>query len=307
MLALEGLRYQLREEQADRPLRKALVGLVPPRIIMGFTEDYSKSFSKSEGSGKYDRPSVQDHRQEHQGVVRDINETSITNLAGAFEAFVQCWALNWLATILECEGRTLNKEERSLVDKFNPLLNKGYLPNIHTIFSLISGVKESLSLMPHTNRDPITKTPLDKPIDRDINAYRSILFWREYRNCSIHSSGIVTTKLFEKYRHFFDVTMESFRISLKPMTRLPYHEGTYGAMAASHYRIAKYLNDILEERSRGRRGHPESPASKTTENWPVPIRSRPLFQAGDHELSLAWSIGTDAWRMAEAKTRKWQM
>jgi len=237
----------------------------------------------------------------------DVQEMAVIRLSSMFESYAQCWALNFLLASLE-GGLVLSKRETSLVDAFLPAFSRGHVPSWPTIIGAYPTVKERLVALPHLSTNPLTGEELTEPLESSLNAHTAIQFWRAYRNLAVHLSRLVTRSFHAKYSEFFRRTTAHFgyiRV-LEPGQPLPLKDDLFGAMAATHYRAALLLNELLEERSAGRRGHPEAPRPKETVFWDAPPRSPPLLLLGDHAESLRWVTDT-SFRIEESLRRGWRV
>ena len=249
------------------------------------------------------RPSLQDVLSDSNLALNAAQEASFVRLSSIFESYVQCWALNMLLATLE-RGKAITESEARLAVAFCPF-GEGVLPSCPKIILSIDPAYKLLSATPRFFVDPVTKSEVHSVSDPGDSAFVAMMFWRDYRNLSIHFGGIVTRGFFAKHSAYFQKTMSTLNhIKLEVGRPLPFHADLYGAMAASHYRAAVQLNEWLEKVSDGRRGHPEAPHPKSRDFWNEPPRSRPLLLPGDHELSLNWANNLDI-RQKTARQRKW--
>ena len=77
----------------------------------------------------------------------------------------------------------------------------------------------------------------------------------------------------------------------------------FGTQAACFYKIAKSLNENLEDLSDFRRGHVNAPGP--TVELEGDFRSPPLLLEGDHSPSLEWTTNAD-FRIETARSRGWK-
>lgn len=271
-----------------------------------FRERYVRSY-KSQSTETKVRPNLSDILSDSDSAFNVVQESSFVKLSSTFESFVQCWALNMLLTALESRrARRLTKLEENIAVSFCPF-GDGMLPSAPKIILSIDPAYKLLSSTPRLFIDPLTKSKVNSVSDPGESAFVAMMFWRDYRNLSIHFGGIVTRSFYSKHASYFQKTMRTLNhIKLEVGRPLPFHGELYGAMAASHYRAAVQLNEWLERASEGRRGHPEAPNIKTRDSWSEPPRSRPLLMKGDHELSLDWANDTNA-RREIARDRGWNL
>jgi hypothetical protein len=237
----------------------------------------------------------------------DVQEMAVIRLSSMFEAFAQCWTLNYLLAKFEA-AMPLSKAEQDLALDFIPPRAKGHVPGWPQILRAISILKDHLSKLPHLFTNPKTGEKVTEPLSANLNALAAIQFWRSYRNQAIHLSRLVTRTFHTKYSQFFTEAMECFGHirHLTPGKPLPFHDDLYGAMAAAHYRAALLMNDILEQISSERRGHPEAPSPKKTTYWSMPPKSPPLLMNGDHLPSYLW-ITDEGYRVKVSTENGWAL
>jgi hypothetical protein len=129
------------------------------------------------------------------------------------------------------------------------------------------------------------------PLSSDLNAFRAIKFWRDFRNIVVHSSGLITTTFRNEHESFFEQLRAPYASFMPPLElgqRLKFFDNVYPAMATTHYKAAFWMNNWLETESGQRRGHPEAPNPKTIEYFNMPIVAPPLLVPGDHFDSYQW-------------------
>lgn len=262
--------------------------------------------------GKAVQPTVSNLWQDSYTAFADVQEMAVIRLSATFEAFAQCWTLNYILAKLE-SGSRLSTDEHQLRDGFVPF-TKRHIPNWPDIVRGIPFLEERLSALPHLFKNPKTRAPVTEPLSPNLNALTAIRFWRSYRNQAVHLSRLVTRTFHAKYEAFFAEAMDCFGHidHLVPGKPLPFHEDLYKAMAATHYRAALLMNEILETESSGRRGHPEAPNPRTISYWPNPPKSPPLLVSCDHTESHLWATnelfraevcGRNGWTLPMSKER----
>jgi len=290
-LAIYALRHDANASpDPERSGREFLKRVTKTEAVAGQAwVNYRRSFGNRR-DGKGPRPTVAQIACDVVKALYDVREMAIVRLSSIFEAFSQCWALNYLVTLLET-GQPWSRKEAELALAFNPVHGKGQLAGWPRIVEAIPVLKAELRKVPHLFTDPKTGEKVTALASPDINAFEVIQFWRAYRNLAIHTSRLVTRRFHERHATLFARMMADLNhISpLEAGKQMPLHDDMYSAMAAVQYRAARWMNDLLFEMSSQRRGHPEAPQLRTTEYFDVTPPIPPLFVKGDHEPSLRWA------------------
>jgi hypothetical protein len=232
---------------------------------------------------------------------------TIVRLSALFEAYAQCWAVNYLAAVLE-NDKSWSRTESELARSFHPVHGSGHVPSWPQITKAIPMLRVTLQELPHLFTDPGTGAPVVTPVSNELNAFTAIEFWRAFRNLSIHTSRLITRRFFERYAIFFDRMMTELRHldRLEPGKRMPLHDDMYSAMAAVQYKSALWMNEHLMEMAAHRRGHPEAPRPVTKTVFEKGTQPPPLFVEGDHWPSLRWIVDAD-FREQLSRQEGWQL
>lgn len=306
-LALYVLRERLSSEPAERSGRQVLKNVTKARAGAGQAWlNYRRSHG-NDAEKKAIQPTVGHLLSDSALCLDDLQETAIVRLSSTFEAFAQCWALNYLLARLE-SGASLSTPEAKLASGFLPIARNKVPPGWPQIVNAIPELRETLARLPGSFTNPKTGARIVAPVSPTLTALAAIQFWRAYRNLTVHSSRLITRRFHKRFASYFTEAMECYGHvrELSPGRPLQFHGDLYGAMAAAHYRSALSMNEMLEETSHCRRGHPESPNPKTTVHWMEPPRSPALLVKGDHDLSFAWT--TDAvLRSRMAQQYAWEL
>jgi hypothetical protein len=290
----------------NRPGRRFLKRITETDVGRDAWHDYRRSFPAGPDQ-KQLQPTVKQLSDDALRALYDVREMSIVRRASVFEAFAQCWTLNYLAAILE-SGKQWSTKEGNLAFDFNPFTGKGHLPGWPRIIKSIPWLKTELSKLPHLFIHPKTRQKVDAVVSSELNAFTVIQFWRAYRNLAVHTSRLITRRFHEQYGAFYTSMMTDLAHlePLEPGRLMPLHDDMYSAMGAAQYRAAGWMNDFLTEISLQRRGHPEAPGPKTTDFFIETPRTPPLFVDGDHVSSFQWT--TDAvYRTRLSVERGWNI
>jgi hypothetical protein len=294
-LGICALRYDANETATpERSGRQFLSRIAKKEAVAGKAwVDYRRAFPKG-ADGKNPQPSVGQLAIDATLALYDVREMTVVRLSALFEAFAQCWAINYLAAALE-SGHSWSRDEVSLARSFHPIHGGGRVPSWPQIIKAIPMLKVGLQELPHLFTDPMTGAPVVSPVADGLNAFTVVQFWRAFRNLSIHTSRLVTRRFFDRYATFYDRMMVDLRHldRLEPGKRMPLHDDMYSAMAAVQYRSALWMSERLIEMTSHRRGHPEAPGPVTRTAFEEGTPSPPLFVAGDHVASHRWIIDAD--------------
>ncbi len=307
-LAIYALRHDARSEQdPDRSGRQFLARITKEEAVAAVAWlDYRRSFPKGL-DGKNPQPSVGQIAADAILALYDIREMTIVRLSSLFEAYAQCWAMNYLVAVLEA-GKSWSSKESELAQSFHPVHGGGHLPSWPQITKAIPMLKEGLQQIPHRFNHPTTGVLLSSPTSTELNAFTVIQFWRAFRNLSIHTSRLVTRRFFDRYDAFFARMMAdlSHLDRLEPGKLMPLHDDMFSAMAAVQYRAALWMNEKLVEMSKQRRGHPEAPHPVTTTRFDPNTAAPPLFVEGDHAASFRWTV-EPAFREQLSSQEGWEL
>jgi hypothetical protein len=268
--------------------------------------DYRRSFAKDE-HGKNPQPTVSQLAKDAILALRDIREMTIVRLASLMEAYAQCWALNYLAAVLE-SGGVWSRAESVLAATLHPIHGSGHVPGWPQIVRAVPALKNGLETLPHTFRHPTSGTRLTEPISVHLNALAVIQFWRAYRNLAVHTSRLVTRRFYDRYATLFSEMMAGthHEDKLEPGNPMPLHDDLFSQMAAVQYRAALWMNELLVRVSQFRRGHPEAPGPITKKRFEPSFRCRALFVQGDHGASLQWTTDP-AFRAEVSRDEGWRL
>ena len=102
----------------------------------------------------------------------------------------------------------------------------------------------ALRLLPHISTDPKTGNAVSVPLSRDLNALRTITFWREFRNHIVHRGSRISPGFCRTHGEFFESLREPYGSTLKPLVtgqlfQLP--DLLYYAIATTHNKAAIFL------------------------------------------------------------------
>lgn len=244
-LSIYALRHDARNSpDISRSGRQFLKRITKHEAVAGEAWlDYRKSFPRTGPNGPHPQPTISDLAGDTILALYDIRETSVVRLASLFEAYSQCWALNFLAGRLEA-GLGLTARERRLADAFNPLSGNRPAPGWPQIVEAFPALESELKSLPHLFHHPETREPMAQPFSENLNALTVIFFWRAYRNLSVHAGRLVTTKFYTKYRLFFSEMMRGLDHieRLERGRRLPLHDDMFASMAAVQFRCVMWMN-----------------------------------------------------------------
>jgi hypothetical protein len=290
VMAIYQLRYDARQDDPDRlgaQFFGKVVGVEATATKAWY--GYKLAFGR-DLSGQLQRPTVTDLSHDLKTALYDVREATIIKYASLFESFAQCWALNYLLTALE-NGTGWTSDERKLAENFSPVHGKHNAPGWPVIARRIPKLTSGLTNLPHINKDSSTGVDITMPVSQNLNAFRTISFWRDFRNNIVHSSGLVTSQFFEEHNKFFEELRMPYAKVMRPLRlgrRLQLFDFVVPAMATTLYKAASWMNDWLEVYSTGKRGHPEAPNTKTTDYFVSTFLPGPLLLQGDHAESYKW-------------------
>ena len=297
VLTIEKLRYELRQLPTTNPARSFFAAKDASPISGRAWRAYKLSFPRNPNEPPI-HPTLAQTSQDLSLLSLAYNEHAIVSYSSLFELFAQCWALNCLLSKLE-NNESWSQSERCLAMDFCPILNNGHIPTVLNIGKAIPLLADSLSNLPHVNTDPKTNVPIDSPLTPNLNSWRIILFWRDWRNLLIHRSGLISNQFFDRHSNFYNEyieccaylpSMKSHLSSLKVGDKLTLNDTIFKGIVATHYKAAGWMNQYLEKISLGRRGQPYAPDKKPEGSYwhNPPARSPALLIEGDHKTSLQW-------------------
>lgn len=255
-----------------------------------------KAFIESFGNhdNKTIQPSIKNLKLSIIDGINFVTEYSLISYLGEFEAYLQCWTLNLLLSKLE-QGKLLTQVESGLITKFNPNINS-YPPNTATLIKDVNEIKELLIALPHVIKDYRTKKKVIIPLSANLNAHKTIKFWKEWRNLVVHSSGIVSEKFNREYREFYDEFRSVFEHvpDFKINQKLKMNEAVFRAITTVHYNAALALKDLLVSISKEKRGHTYAPGpvingGKYSPSQ-LPKEYAKMLIDGDHNPSLQYYL-----------------
>ena len=243
--------------------------------------------------GKRRIPEMSGIAEELKAAIYNLRRASISSYVSLFETYFHCWVLNYLLAKLE-NGTSWTSDEREVAKLMSPVHTSDHTPGWPRILRMLPEIKDGLRRLPHISNNPETGEEVVEPVDEMLNAYQTMLFWREFRNLVVHSGGIVSGAFFSRHHEFFKHLRRPY-ISYMPDMELgrtvSLYDDVFRATATVHYNAALWLNDFLEQFSNYRRGHPFAPQKKP-KHFHFSKRHVPekLLLEGDHELSFERAI-----------------
>lgn len=287
ILSLNLLRLQGEQQQRESEDARVLF-----KQFGMFWELYRKSYGKVsvKKEAEYITPTASNLLQNLKQVESHLTEFAIVSHFGAFEQFMNCWAINMLLTKIEqAEKKGHNIYWSNELEK----LYQGYYPNgkVPTIANILRAFPEAeydLKRLPHPYLNPETKEELSEVLKPNVNAYKAITFWREWRNLFVHYQGVIQKGFYDKHISFW----ESLRSDYNTLPKLRLNERIkldfpiYRTYTATIYKSAHALRDILCNESNERRGHvlapgKQAPKGKMDSEF-FPKIKPPLLMEGDH-------------------------
>lgn len=269
-------------------MRSQIAGPVASKAWMAYRDAWRRLRAKES-----EQPTIQDVERDLALTLFSIRESTVVSYSALFESFVQCWALNMLLAALEANA-ALPAKQVNLAERFSPV-GKEYVvtPGVPTILDAFPDVKTSLATLPHISTDPKTGAPVEVPVMPQLNALRTMLFWRDYRNYIVHRDSVVSLGFCRAHAEFFELLRAPYAAKLSPLQpgrRLQLPDVIYYAITTVHNRAAVVLNSVLQDTSAGARGHIRARGDTEPEpsRFDGTLRPRPLLETGDHPDSLAW-------------------
>ena len=291
-MAEASLRGEMRGREYTRAgLRKVFAAKTDTEAMVAWRR-YERSYEKAASQGLM-RPSAADATTDLRQALYHTREWVISAYVGAFELFVQCWALNYLLARLESPtSGGWTREERMLAIAMSPVHRKAlHRPTWPQIVRALPHVRDRLSAIPHVYTDIRTGEVIEVPAHDQLNCYRTMEFWREFRNCSVHDGGIASNRFVERCGEFFELLRLPYAEFVPPLRagrRLEFWDQLVVAVMTVHYKAAAWMMRYLVEVSTGRRGHLNAPGPVLGDQYyPKRPESPPLLIVGDHAESLS--------------------
>jgi len=257
---------------------------------------YSRSFGYTE-TGERVSPRAGDFVSDMRRLITFNWESIVTSYLGVFEIFIQCWALNYLLTIVEAGG-LWTKTQADLARQLSPKHSAHRRPGVPHILGMIDvrkapfpDVTQGLRALPSMRSDPRTGRVIQEPVDDELNAFNAIDFWRAYRNARVHRRGVTTAAFVRGYDRFWAGTSAMFPAGMPALaasTRMTLNYRLVTSVFGVHYSVARFLNDKLLNVSAHRRGHLLAPEPYLRDRqYPKPLPPpQPLLIDGDHPASV---------------------
>lgn len=209
-------------------------------------------------TGKHDdQPSIKDVEYDLRFCLHAVRESAFVRYSACFEAFVQCWCLNFVLAKLESNSTITGKQEK-IIERFSPI-GKTYVvtPGVPAILDAFPDIADKLVQLPHISTNPATGEPVEVPADPNLNALRTIFFWRDYRNYIVHRGSRISAGFCRVHSEFFELLRAPYSSHLRPLKqgdRLQLPDVLFYAMATTHNKVAVWLNSALQDASRKSRG-----------------------------------------------------
>lgn len=267
-----------------RFFRTRAIGLIAENALLS----YRMSQRILEGGARFE-PSVADVETDLQLILYELRQASAIRYVALFETFALCWALNFLLAKLEA-GTPWSEDERRLAVLLSPLHSKTPPPGWPLVAKHIPLVANGLHQLPHVIRDPTTRREIEQPISPELNAFTAMQFWRDFRNLVVHRGNVINLAFVTKYQSLYEEIRAPFATMSRPLVRgeaLHFPEAVVRSIMSTHYRAARWMNDLLLSISEERRGHALAPQAQSTSGpFVVVKRAAPLLIVGDHAPSV---------------------
>ncbi len=255
--------------------------------IGGFARQAWLSYRRSLGWSEEgrERPTFSQLDRDAQSAYLESIEHSIIAYTAMFEVHVQCWALNYLLSKLEA-GDAWSAHEAKLSRRFARVQFGQHAPNFPAIRDAIGFLGMSLANLGHVQVADPSSGPRRLPLSDELNALRTIEFWREYRNLLVHSSGLASHRFFNDNRRYVEALRAYFPAlpTLVEGRHLNLRDDVFRMIAHAHFDIARTMNEWLEDTSKGYRG---ASAVEAPDSERHPARAK-MLRDGDHAESLRW-------------------
>lgn len=221
-----------------------------------------------------------------------LRRQTVVRYASAFETFTQCWALNYLLSVIE-RGDQWSRPQKRLAEGFSPVHSGDNLPGLHPILKSFPFLRDGLSKSPAFLTKDSSDSEEPEAVSSDVNALAAIEAWRAVRNLVVHRSGMTSLRFLERHGAFFEWLRGHYPY-MKPMQvgdGFLFYDDVVRSVFAVHYRAARWMSDQLEQSSSERRGHPFAPGPKPAVVFFLgePPRAAPMLLEGDHEPSFQWT------------------
>lgn len=224
-----------------------------------------------------------------QQVVGTVRASTLAGHVGLFEAFLQCWVLNYLLSRLE-KLELWTNEERMLATKLSPVHGDTSPAQLAMILRSLPIVRRDLAM-----RSPHRSDPLDA-FEHGVKSEPSLLeamsLFVGVRNLVVHRGGWMSTAFAEKHQATWQaVHRDDAQIpDLVGGQVLRIQHESVRIAAAALYRACLAMTQVLIRESGERRGHLNSPGPPLDEalDRSTPIVLPPLLMPGDHETSYRW-------------------
>jgi hypothetical protein len=241
-------------------------------------------------------PSIPDFVSDLSLALYDIRRQTILWHASLFETFAQCWALNYLLSVLEDgneNGREWSRAERGLAEAFSPEHGADELPSLPRILRCCPFLEAGLAAIPAFVTTAASDDEEEAPVSVDVNALQAVRSWRAVRNLIVHRGGIVSSRFLTRHGQFF-AWLRSHYSYMQPLevgSGVLFYDDVVRSVFAVHFRAARWMSDLLERRSACRRGHPHAPGPKPDVLFfpGQPPPSPAMVLPGDHAPSLSWA------------------
>jgi hypothetical protein len=253
-----------------------------------YWKDYELSQTKTNLEGIVRGPIYSEARKDLLVAQEALRRSSLISTFSLFEAFIHCWALNYLLAKLEC-GHSWTKDESMIAKGLSPVHGVKLAPNVSKITDAISLIRAGLQKADSNGR----MSDNDKFQATGYSLFESLNFWRSIRNNIVHNRGFCTPRLFERYAKYWEACLSEYkrdnfiereRLTISPELLRKFH--------VVIYKSAQTLEEALRVLSGDRRGHPFAPLPKPADMSQLPKYSEKLIVDGDHALSVSWH--TDA-------------
>jgi hypothetical protein len=292
--AVARTRYDADHLPADGPMgalrfmRSKIAGKAASKAWMAYRDSWRRL------NGKYDdQPTIADVETDLAKTLYTIREATVVRYSAMYESYVQAWALNMFLGLQET-GQQLSKAQGNLAERFSPVGKQFVIiPGVPDIMKAFPSDVAALALLPHISTNPSTGESVEAPAVPELNALRTIAFWRDFRNHIVHRGSRASPGFCRSHSAFFDLLRVPYGAALRalvPGQQFQLPDLLYYAIATTHNKAAIILNQRLADVSQGLRGRIYRPSSGTPEptRFDPTIVVEPLLTPGDHPESLAF-------------------
>lgn len=246
--------------------------------------NYSKAQTERNLQGELKKPIYSNTRHDLIMAHESLKRSALAFTFSLFEAYVNCWLLNYLLYKLETE-QEWSKIEREFAKQVSPVHGSKTTPNLAKIIPSIPALKNALASLSHDGIELFA----GEQSAVEFTCFDAIKFWRQYRNCLVHNGGFCTPKFFEQQEQYWLKCMQPFaRDKFEERKPLPLSTELLQNCRVTIYKSARALEKSLEEMSEGKRGQPWAPEPRPAEDTLPPNASPAMLLDGDHSLSLKW-------------------